>query len=34
MKAWEMELELIKNGKPRPLSEDEQTWDAVEFLEK
>lgn len=34
MKAWEMELEIMKKGKPRPLSEDEQTWDAIEFLEK
>ncbi|MDF2672121.1 MAG: ADP-ribosylglycohydrolase, partial [Clostridiales bacterium] len=34
MKAWEMELELMKKGKPKPLSEEEQTWDAIELLEK
>lgn len=34
MKAWEMELELMKKGKPRPLSEEEQTWDAMAEVEK
>lgn len=33
MKAWEMERELLKRGKPRILTEDEQTWDMMEMLE-
>jgi len=33
MKAWEMEKELIEGSKPKVLSEEEQTWDAIEVLE-
>jgi len=29
MKAWEMEKELIEGSKPKVLSEEEQTWDAI-----
>ncbi len=34
MKAWEMEKELLQGSKPRVLSEEEQTWDLIEDLEK
>jgi len=33
MKAWEMEKELIEGSKPKILSEEEQTWDAMEAME-
>lgn len=33
MKAWEMEKALIESSKPKVLTEEEQTWDAIEALE-
>lgn len=34
MKAWEIDREIIENAKPKILSENEQTWDAVQQLEE
>lgn len=34
MKAWETEKLLMEGAKPKILGEDEQTWDAIEGLEK
>ena len=34
MKAWQMEKELMEKAIPRRLSEEEQTWDAIEPIEK
>lgn len=34
MKAWQMEKQLMEDAVPRLLSEEEQTWDAIEPIEK
>lgn len=34
MKAWEMEKELMEGSKPKVLTEEEQTWNQIEALEK
>lgn len=34
MKAWELDKKMMRAAIPRPLSEEEQTWDAMESLEE